>query len=376
MQFYRQILICLAAVFLALPSFARAGDDEAGCHRDDVTDSWFCSSGPLEGREFLTRQELDEALIGEKAKLKAQEKQAEEEQLPPGPAPLPEPASKQEKAPQVHFIVMSWNMKALAGEDSDYDRAALVLAQADVIALQEIPVKDQGKGFINVIANLMQSKTQEKICRAWVQAANGERESVAYLWREGTIGFVESDGQISESCPEKAATIRQSKKMKLASQATFFFKTQRKMFVLGNAFTDKKPKDAAVNDTFKSFDDSKMPVIIAGDFKLSTGNNAFKEARKLDFKAAMSPKRANWDNIWFRGAKLLQGGPVDVYKKFADTNREDIKHGLSGIFPVAAEFSLEKPVETDSIAIVKRSTKPSPKKKSAKKSSKKSKSIE
>jgi len=374
MQLWRKLLILFAAVFLALSCFARADDDEAGCHLDDVTDSWFCNSGPLEGREFLTKQELDEAMIAEKAKVKAQEKEAQDEQLPPGPTPLSAPAKKEDKqeAPQVHFIVMSWNMKALAGEDSDYDRAAMVLAQADVVALQEVPLKDQGKGFINVIANLVQAKTQEKICRAWVQAANnGERQTVAYLWREGTIGYVESDGQITESCPEKAITIHQSKKMKLASEGTFFFKTQKKMFVLGDAFTEKKPKDAAVHDTFKSFDDSKMPVIIAGDFKLSAGNSAFNSARKMGFKAAMSPKKANWDNIWFRGAKLLQGGPVDVYKKFADIKKEDIKHGLSGIFPVAAEFSLDKPVETDTVEVVKKKpAKTASKKKPSKKSKK------
>ena len=67
--------------------------------------------------------------------------------------------------------IMSWNMKALAGEGSDFDRAALVLAQADIVALQEVDLRGQGKGFLNVIGNLIQAKTQQKICRAWVQGA-------------------------------------------------------------------------------------------------------------------------------------------------------------------------------------------------------------
>jgi len=373
MQRRAEILFCLMATAFAHPLFADELADY-GCHLDEITDSYFCSTGPLEGREFVTKSEVEEAVQADKQRAKEEQKERPSEMLPPSPGPAIEPdnaattaadAAKTEKPaePQDHFIVMSWNMKALAGEGSDYDRAALVLSQADVAVLQEVNLKGQGKGFINVIANLIQAKTQQKMCRAWVQGANGDRQTYAFLWKENTIGYVDNDGMINEKCGETAATIRQSKKMKLASEATFYFKAQKKMFVVGTVFLDKKPKnpDKSVTDLFKSFDDSKWPVVIAGDLKLGPSNSAFNGARKLDFHSALSSNKKYWDNIWFRGATLSQAAPVNVYEKFADARQEDIHNGFSGIFPVAAEFSLTAPA-VDTVSLVSKS-KPKPKKK-------------
>jgi hypothetical protein len=198
-----------------------------------------------------------------------------------------------------------------------------------------------------------------------VQGANGERQTYAFLWRERTIGYLDNDGVIHESCGDAALTIRQSKKMKIAAEATFYFKAQKKMFVVGNVFVDKMPKnpDKIVTDLFKSFDDSKWPVMIAGDLKMGAGNPAFNGARKMDFHAALAPKKNNWDNIWYRGANLNQASAVDLFKKFSDARREDIHKSFSGIFPVAAEFTLAQKNE-DSVAVV---AKPQPKKKAKKK---------
>ncbi|MGZ3723550.1 MAG: hypothetical protein ACXVA9_11495, partial [Bdellovibrionales bacterium] len=238
---------------------------------------------------------------------------------------------------------------------------------ADIVALQEVDLHSQGKGFLNVIGNLIQAKTQQKICRAWVQGGNGERQTYGFLWKEGTIGYVDSEGAINESCGETATTIRQSKKMKLASQATFYFKAQKKMFVLGTTFMDKKPKtpEKSINELFKSLDEGKWPVVLAGDMKMGAGNAAFNGARKLGFHSAMSGGAKGWDNVWYRGAFLGEAGPVDLYRQFSDVRREDIKKDFSGIFPVMAEFSLREDAPSDTVAVVAKA-KPAPAKKKSK----------
>ncbi|MGZ3723627.1 MAG: hypothetical protein ACXVA9_11880, partial [Bdellovibrionales bacterium] len=197
-------LVFIFLASLCAPSFIMAADkakplEDFGCTLDDITDSYFCGSGPMEGREFLTKSELDDAIADFKAKAKKADAERAAEVLPPGPPPSAalQPDSKEEEPAKEErpvkeekpnrLRIMSWNMKALAGEGSDYDRAALVLGQADIVALQEVDLHSQGKGFLNVIGNLIQAKTQQKICRAWVQGGNGERQTYGFLWKEGTI---------------------------------------------------------------------------------------------------------------------------------------------------------------------------------------------
>ena len=356
-------LFALLSVCVVLPYSASAAkslsEDELGCHQDDITESYICDSGPLLGREFLSLSEAQDALQALKAKTQEQEAESGEEELTPSePAPVAQPENTE------HLRVISWNIKALAGEGSDYDRAALVLADADVMVLQEVDLHGQGKGFMNVIANLIQAKTQEKVCRAWVQGSNGERQTYGFLWKEKTVGYLDSDGEMKESCGDTALTIRQLKKTKLASQGTFYFKAQRKMFVLGTLFMDRQPKspDKDVNEIFKSLDEGKWPVLLAGDFKMGAGNSAFNNARKMGFHSAVSGKKNAWENVWYRGAGVIQAGPVDLSERFSDARHEDIKKSFANIFPIMAEFNLREESK-DSVSIVPKSK---PKKKSTK----------
>lgn len=344
--------------------------DDFGCHLDEITDSYFCSSGPLEGREFLTKSELDDAVEEYKAKQKEFAAERPSEMLPPSPEAPKSPDVRKENLENRNLKIMSWNMQALAGDGSDYDRAAMVLGKADVIALQEVDLKGQGKGFLNVIGNLIQAKTQDRICRAWVQGANGERQTYGFLWKEKAVSLVEDGGGMSDVCGESATTIHQSKKMKGASIAMFYFKPQKKMFVLGTAFLDKKPKapDKTMSEIFKSLDEGKWPIMLAGDLKLNANNSAFKDVRKLGFRSAVSGSSGKTlDNMWYRGATLKEGSLVDLYVEFSDVRKEDIKRDFSGIFPVMAEFSFKDENVSDNLVIVSKAKPAAVKKKSKKK---------
>src|SRR5262245_55521371 len=60
-----------------------AAGDIPGCHHDDVSDSYFCSAGPLAGREFLTKSEAEEAL--QTMREQTREREAQVEAPPPPP---------------------------------------------------------------------------------------------------------------------------------------------------------------------------------------------------------------------------------------------------------------------------------------------------
>ena len=232
------------------------------------------------------------------------------------------------------------------------------MGAADMILLQEVDLKGQGKGFINVIANLVQQKTKEKICRAWVQAASGERLTYAFLWKESSIGYIDSEGEMKDTCGETAVTMRQNNRTKLVSQGTFFFKVLKKMFVAGTMFSERKPKapERFVSEVFQTVQGEKFPVVIAGDIKMGAGNPAFNTARKMGFQAAITGKQKAWDNFWYRNATLIRAAPVDVYARFPDVKRDQIAKGFNGIRPYLAEFNLKEKV-TDSVTFIKKKKK-------------------
>lgn len=354
----RAIISFVLMVWLALAHAAEKKGDVPGCHEVPDTESYECDSGPLAGREFVTKEEAQDAMdaFNEKAKEEAAVAAALATQHePPAVAPL-----KKETVPRDHLVLMSWNMRALKQETSDYDRAAIVLGDADLIALQEVDLRGNGKGFINVLANLIQDKSQEKICRAWIQAGSGERQTYAFLWKEKRIGFLDDSGEMKDRCGDTALTIRQASKSKASSQATFIFKPQRKMFVFGTTFTETKPKtaDKHVNEVFRPFNDGKFPVVVAGDMKMGPGNSAFTPARKMGFRSAINGNRKAWDNFWFRGASLESAGPVDLYSRFSDQKKDVIDKGFTGIFPIVAEFSLKEKAVEDTVSLVKKKPKP------------------
>lgn len=371
------IILTFICLLMTLPrGFAEEelSYDELGCHRDEVTDSIICDKGPLKGREFLSKGEAQEELVALKKKASENQGLNEDEKIAPAPADFDAdeksepPAQPAKSTPdRENLKVISWNVKALAHEGSDYDRAALVLGDADVVALQEIDLNQQGKGFLNVIANLVQAKTQEKICRAWVQGGNGERQSYGFMWKESTVGYVNDDGEMKETCGATGLTIRQSKKMKGASGGTFYFKAQKKMFVLGSMFSEGKMKspDKNVNDVFKSFADEKWPVLVAGDLKLGPSNAAFNGARKMGFHSALKGGKSGWDNFWFRSAALVEAKPVNLYERFADVGRPDIEKTFGKVFPIMGKFNLKEEPK-DSVEMVKKKTPAKKKSKSAK----------
>ncbi len=263
----------------------------------------------------------------------------------PSPDGLPSeaPAGAKALASDERIIMMSWNVKALAREGSDYDRAALVLADADVVVLQEMDLNSQGKGFLNVLGALMETRTKQKFCRAWIQAPDGTRLHYGFLWRESAIGYMESDGLMHDDCGQVPFVIRQDKRVKNGVHASFYSKNPRKMFELAAVLFEKKPRAASeVNELFRDLSDKQWPVIVAGDFKTGVQDSVLHDVASNGYQYALDSSkrsgRSSQENFWYRNAVLASSGTVNLYQRFGDSRRQDIEKGLSDLFPIAIEM--------------------------------------
>jgi hypothetical protein len=362
-------LLVIAIVFPCLAQDEAAEKrDDMGCYVDYVTEAYVCDEGPLAGREFINKAAAKESL----KTLKKDAEKYKQATSEVGPAPAPDArAGKKAEAPavppdQLRFI--SWNMRSLVHDGSDYDRAAIVLADADLIALQEIDLKGQGKGFINVLADLVQAKAKQKICRAWVHDSSGERQSYGFMWKESSVGFVDGEGAMSDSCG-MALIIRQAKPMKYGSRATFYLKAPKKFFEVVTMFSDKQP-GREVSDLFRAVNDSKWPVLMAGDLKMSPGNSNLKDTAKYGFHSALRGGRAGWDNFWYRKTGVKNARRINLYEHFSDARRQDIQRSFVGISPITADFDLKEEVKESTILVPKVKPKQKVAKRSAKVSAK------
>jgi hypothetical protein len=258
-------------------------------------------------------------------------------------------------APDERLILMSWNVKALAREGADYDRAALVLADADVVILHEMNLAGQGKGFLNVLGDLMEGKSKQKFCRAWVQAADGTRMPYGILWRESMVGYMEMNGEMHEECSSTPITIWQHKDLHHGIHATFYTKMPRKVFELAAVFYDKKPKSAQqLGEIFHSAGSKQWPILMAGDFKIGARDSMFNEVGKSGYQTALDSTkrsgRASLENFWYKNAVLASSGTVNLYQRFGDSRRRDIEQGLSDLFPIAIEFRIRADPKEEQLA--------------------------
>ena len=111
---FAKVLIFVVILFTWARSFAAGSTgDIPGCHLDEDTESYSCESGPLAGRDFITRDEAREAL--EDFHKREKERAAEIVDITPPPTPEDKPVEVK-TAPAEHLTILSWNMRALTQE--------------------------------------------------------------------------------------------------------------------------------------------------------------------------------------------------------------------------------------------------------------------
>jgi hypothetical protein len=340
------ILISMLSLYALLAWAHEAPLDDLGCHVDPITESYHCHKGQLEGREFVSRLEAEDALAAT-AEQKAEDK-ADEQSLSAG------------SSESSVLKVLSWNVNKVGTERFEYDRIANILSEADIIALQEVEFTKSGETSLTVISGLVARKLNEKICKAWFKTAGGDRARHAFLWRETRVGFVEKGGEIRETCTEAPQVIPLDGKKAdpaLPYFATFFHKSQKRMFVMASVHWDKKPKKPAkeIPAVFKKLEGLPWPTVLAGNLKVSLKDKAFHDVKKLNYKPAFGPVRKNLaENVWTKNLWIVRSEAIDLYERYPELEKKEVDKTVAGSFPVAAELSFEETADALKTEMVKK----------------------
>ncbi|MBX3021403.1 MAG: hypothetical protein KF799_06955 [Bdellovibrionales bacterium] len=242
--------------------------------------------------------------------------------------------------------IVSWKLKK-GSFKYDVDRVASVIATADITVLQDIEFNENGETSVNVMANILEKRLNEKVCRGWFKNSAGKRNRFGFIWRDNQIAHVDKNGELRESCTQRPIVMRTETKD--YGVATFFLKPNRRMFVL-NALDlqEVKNPDREMPRLFRPHSESEWPVVYAGDTKTSVKNPAFKDVRKWNFKAAMSggsvkgtkkTVKRSLDNFWFKNLSLIVAEPINLYEQFPELNPSEVEAALGDTVPLRAEFT-------------------------------------
>ncbi len=258
------------------------------------------------------------------------------------------------------LTVISWNVKHLGRQLFDPRQAAPILADADIVALQEVNTKENGVKALKGIAEQLQTLMGERICMGLTDVPTEEdRERYAYLWKNSRVAYVKTNGEIMEDCPPTAITIRLGVSNAKSIQrepafGTFYFKPTAKQFLLSSIHlvpTEKQPQNE-VAPLFQTFSAVALthPIIVAGDYNLDSSHPSFLVAREMGFHAAMvgvktSLKRNQrqlhmpYDNFWYLSIRLV-GTPsvINLYDVFTEKSQREIYKNLSDHCPIRGQF--------------------------------------
>lgn len=343
----------------ALLTWAHDGaTDVNGCHEDSTTGGYHCHTGPLAGREFVSANEAADALQA----LQTQDtRDASDEQLAPFTPSQTESTQPALPASLQPLRALSWNFSTIGKERKEYDRLVSVLADYDIAALQEVEFTQQGETPLMVIANLLQKRLGERICKGWFKSSTGDRGRHAFLWRDQVVAYVEKNGEFHEHCPDAPQVIRiDSKKLNPMEPyyATFFLKPKKQMFVMASVFWDKKPKkaDREIASAFRKLSGLAWPIVVAGNFKISPKDKAFKETTNMKFKPVLEVK-GKTENLWTRNVSVVRQEAVSLRDRFPELSSKEID-SIAKNGPIAADLSFsEKEADALKTELVKRTAK-------------------
>ncbi|MGE0528314.1 MAG: hypothetical protein AB7P49_14690 [Bdellovibrionales bacterium] len=343
------LLLTLILVMYAPTTGGHSGEtDDIGCHYGRG-DTYHCHSGPLGGLEFQDHEEAMAALESRRA----------EESYGVSTIPTKRRRPAQNVTASPTFKVLAWDVRRLGAEKFDYDRVALILADADIAVLHGLEL-GEGKGALNIIADLLEERSHERICRAWTRSPSGQKQVYAFVWKEHRFGYLTEDGELKEECEPGAFVIPPQNQSSAGPVfAKFVSKTHKRVFELGAIYLPDVPKypDREVLRAFRRAHQVQWPVILAGDFRFSSSHKAFQETKDRDFspaligKARVKRSKRTYENFWSRGATSLRVAPVDLHARFSDITAAEVDKGLSDRFPLVAEFKFAAPSIADEVEV-------------------------
>jgi deoxyribonuclease-1-like protein len=257
------------------------------------------------------------------------------------------------------LTIASWNMKHLGRKNQNTELAAGLLRKADLITLQEVNSSESGQEALMRLATQLRRMTPtDRICVGLSELPSGGRERYGYLWKDARVAYVKASGEVMETCPSSALTIRLEKKnaskiIREPAYGTFYSRPTKTKFVLASIHlvpSGKKPQ-LEVPPLFDSMKSAESPIIVAGDYNLDSGHSAFAPARTAGFRAAFigtktslkSKKRElskPYDNFWYRGVELRSATVVNLYTSLPKLAQNEIYDSISDHCPIVGEFAM------------------------------------
>lgn len=274
--------------------------------------------------------------------LKAQDNAAEQP-MPPADSPsdtddihvstIKNGNSKDDQDAGPDLRLSSWNARHFGREGFDYDRAAIMLGQTDLLVFQDLRFAAGGTDPLQILGELMKKRYGQNFCRAWLKLPNGLRHG--FLWNEEAIGYLNRQGEIKEGCSTGA--IRFEAKKELAA-VDFYSIRKKRIFTLVSHFADKKPKnfDKEVFPIFKPLEGNAWPGFVVGNFQVSSGDSKLKKLKDLKVKTVKKAK----ENVWFKDASLLF--LTGDYQK-----EPDLESAIGDQYPVSGAFSFQAPSDSN-----------------------------
>ena len=270
-----------------------------------------------------------------------------------------------------HVAIGSWNTKHLGRANFSYAAASALLANFDLVALQEINTTPSGVQALQELQQALRDLTKENWCSIVSGVPTDARERYAFLWRDRSIALVErSHLQTVRSCPQAAeeAFLLATYAHKIVREpagAYFYAKDDQRLIFLASVHlvpTAKKPQlevpwlwqtlHAEVQSLAASPKDRSPVWLVAGDFNLASSDPSFKIWQQHQWRPAL-PGTAKtslrqkqkalhqaYDNVWWwdqTAACQMSYQVVNPYEVFprmpaAQIYREISDHAPIGIY--------------------------------------------
>lgn len=245
---------------------------------------------------------------------------------------------EEEPEPGPDLRLTTWNARHFGREGFDYDRAAIMVGDSDLLVLQDLRFAAGGTDPLQILVDVMKKRYGQNYCRAWLKLPSGFRHG--FLWREESIGYVTSQGELKDRC--LSGVIRFEAKKNLAA-VDFFAVRKKRIFTLISHYVEKKPKnmEREVFSVFKTIETSSWPSFVAGNFQVNSGDSSLKKLKDFKFTTV---KRAK-ENMWFKEATLLF--LTGDFKKGPELER-----AVGDQYPISGAFSfVNVPVGEESMSV-------------------------
>lgn len=242
----------------------------------------------------------------------------------PAPPTPPENTPTPPQTPAPVLKIFSWNVANFgqSKNDSELDFIAQQLNTADMVALQEVSVQEQGAAAVAKLVDILNRKGSRWAYSVSQPTSGAGSERYAFLWKESKITMV---GNIWNVTAQGLAD-KLDREPCLAK-----FKASERNFTIANFHavpTSKNPASEVVYLAQLHNIYRKENLIIAGDFNLSEKDKAFDDLKEKKYSPVLKNQRTSlrktvepngnylsqeYDNIFIETAPfvLLRSGTND-----------------------------------------------------------------